>query len=95
MLTLKLDDLERGLKYYNDNVLKSGQKDIEIVPMFEVDDPVVIEWRAMTVVLLDVIAEKIRENLGLNKEQLSLAQVLEAGTWKVPPTFYKFCFSII
>lgn len=84
MLTLKSDDSERGLKYYNDNVLKPGQKDIEIVPMFEVDDPVVIEWRAMTVVLLDVIAEKIRENLGLNKEQLSLAQVLEAGTWKVP-----------
>lgn len=84
MLTLKSDDSERGLKYYNDNILKPGQKDIEIVPMFEVDDPVVIEWRAMTVVLLDVIAEKIRENLGLNKEQLSLAQVLEAGTWKVP-----------
>ncbi|CAB4485018.1 uncharacterized protein OCT59_004183 [Rhizophagus irregularis] len=82
VLTLKSDDSERGLKYYNDNILKPGQKDIEIVPMFEVDDPVVIEWRAMTVVLLDVIAEKIRENLGLNKEQLSLAQVLEAGTWK-------------
>ena len=51
--------------------------------MFEVDDPVIVEWRAMTVVLIDVIAKKIQENLGLNKEQLNLAQVLEAGTWKV------------
>ncbi|RIA87463.1 hypothetical protein C1645_696021 [Glomus cerebriforme] len=82
VLTLKPADSERGLKYYNDNVLKSGQTAVEVVPMFEVDDPVVIEWRAMTVVLLDIIAEKIRENLGLNKEQLILAQVLEAGTWK-------------
>jgi len=82
VLTLKSADSERGLKYYNDNVLKSSQTAIEVVPMFEVDDPVVIEWRAMTVVLLDIIAEKIRENLGLDKEQLNLAQVLEAGTWK-------------
>jgi hypothetical protein len=67
--------------------LKPGQETIEIVPMFEVDDPVVIEWRAMIVVLLDIIAEKIREKLDLNKEQLNLAQVLEAGTWKVPLYF--------
>jgi hypothetical protein len=72
--------------------LKPGQETIEIVPMFEVDDPVGIEWRAMTVVLLDIIAEKIREKLDLNKEQLNLAQILEAGIWKVPLLFINSVF---
>jgi hypothetical protein len=90
VLTLKPADSERGLKYYNDNALRSGQTAVEVVPMFEADDPVIVEWRAMTVVLIDVIAKEIQESLGLNKEQLNLAQVLEAGTWKVP-TFNEFC----
>ncbi len=82
-MTLKPADSERGLKYYNNNVLKPDQTAVEVVPMFEVDDPVIVEWRAMTVIILDIIAEKIREELGLSKDQLNLAQILEAGTWKV------------
>ncbi|CAG8528069.1 4664_t:CDS:2 [Diversispora eburnea] len=45
-------------------------------------DRVIIEWRSMTLILLDIVAERIRDSLGLSPEQLSLAQVLEAGTWK-------------
>ena len=41
----------------------------------------VIEWRALTVALLDIIADKVRERLGLTTEQLPLAKVLEGGTW--------------
>ncbi|KAF7419475.1 hypothetical protein PC9H_002066 [Pleurotus ostreatus] len=46
--------------------------------------PAVIEWRAMTVIELQVdrIAEQIRTKLGLDPEALSLAQVLESATWK-------------
>ncbi|CAI2183334.1 13158_t:CDS:2 [Funneliformis geosporum] len=69
-------DTERGLNFHNDNVF---QKAVEVVPMFEVDDPVVIEWRAMTVVILDVIAEKVRKELELTKEQLNLAQIYCQG----------------
>ncbi|CAG8547121.1 8888_t:CDS:2 [Funneliformis caledonium] len=79
ILTLKPADAERGLNFYNDYVLKLGQKTVEVVPMFEVDDPVVIEWRAMTVIILDIIAEKIRKELGLTKEQLNLAQIYCQG----------------
>ncbi|CAG8630994.1 40517_t:CDS:2 [Gigaspora margarita] len=83
VLTLKQSDVERGIKYYKQNLLPSGiQSEVEIVPMFEVDDSVVIEWRAITVILLDKVADEVRNALGLSKEQLSLAQVLEAGTWK-------------
>ncbi len=41
----------------------------------------VVEWRALTVALLDLIAERMRRRLGLNASQLPLAAVLEGGTW--------------
>ena len=44
-------------------------------------DPWVIEWRALTVALLDRVAPLVRERLGLNAQQMPLARVLEAGTW--------------
>ncbi|KAF8653673.1 hypothetical protein AX16_003824 [Volvariella volvacea WC 439] len=44
--------------------------------------PAVVEWRAMTVIGLDRIAENIRTKLGLTKDQLALVQVLEGATWK-------------
>jgi hypothetical protein len=47
-----------------------------------VGSDVVIEWRALTVALLDRIAEVIRELAGLGPEELPLAKVLEAGTWR-------------
>ncbi|KAG5644913.1 hypothetical protein DXG03_007465 [Asterophora parasitica] len=44
--------------------------------------PAIVEWRALTVIELDRIADAIRAELGLTKEQLVLAQVLEGATWK-------------
>jgi hypothetical protein len=41
----------------------------------------VVEWRALTVCLLDAIAEKLRARLGLTAQELPLAKVLEGGTW--------------
>jgi hypothetical protein len=48
----------------------------------EVWSPLVVEWRALTVALLDRIAVEIRRQLGLRPDQLALAQVLEGGTWR-------------
>ncbi len=42
---------------------------------------IVVEWRALTVALIDRLAERIRAKLGLTPEQLPLAKVLEGGTW--------------
>jgi hypothetical protein len=47
----------------------------------DVASPVVVEWRALTVALLDRIAEGVRQRLQLDSASLPLAKVLEGGTW--------------
>ncbi|KAG0233069.1 hypothetical protein BGW42_006573 [Actinomortierella wolfii] len=79
-MTLKNSDMERGLAAYKSNALKPGQPAIEVVPTFEADDPVIIEWRAMTVATLDRVAAEVRKLLGL--PNMTLAQVLQGGTWE-------------
>jgi hypothetical protein len=46
-----------------------------------VDSTLIVEWRALTVALLDRIAPLVRERLGLSAEAFPLARVLEGGTW--------------
>ncbi len=41
----------------------------------------VVEWRALTVVLLDRIADLVRGKLGLEAADFPLAKVLQGGTW--------------
>ncbi|MGP1371440.1 MAG: URC4/urg3 family protein [Almyronema sp.] len=43
--------------------------------------PVIIEWRALTVIALDKIAAQIRQQLSLDATQLPLVKVLQGGTW--------------
>ncbi len=45
------------------------------------DSELIIEWRALTVVLLDKIAKSIREKLVMNEIELPLVKILEGGTW--------------
>ncbi len=44
-----------------------------------VDSATIVEWRALTVALLDVVAERVRARFGWSEAQLPLAKVLEAG----------------
>ncbi|MDR3537453.1 MAG: URC4/urg3 family protein [Acetobacteraceae bacterium] len=46
-----------------------------------VSDPAIVEWRALTVALLDRIADPIRTRLGRTAADLPLARILEGGTW--------------
>jgi hypothetical protein len=48
---------------------------------YTVDDPLVVEWRALTVALLEEVAAAVRLELGLDARALPLACVLEGGTW--------------
>lgn len=41
----------------------------------------VVEWRALTVALLDRLADAMRRRLEMNERSLPLAKVLEGGTW--------------
>ncbi|CAO3595117.1 unnamed protein product [Absidia cylindrospora] len=80
-ITLKKDDLDRGLENYRQNSLIPGQPKVEIAPMFEMSDPVVIEWRALTTAYLDLVAERVRDTLKISRKDLTLSQLIEGGTW--------------
>jgi Protein of unknown function (DUF1688) len=80
LLTLKEEDRTRGEQAYHEVQNLKGVPAVEVVPAFEPHDDVIVEWRAVTIGFLDDIHKKVCEELGV---KLSLAQVLEAGTWKV------------
>ena len=41
----------------------------------------IVEWRALTVALLDEIAPLVRAQLGKSAQDMPLACILEGGTW--------------
>ncbi|TMQ23542.1 MAG: DUF1688 family protein, partial [Candidatus Rokuibacteriota bacterium] len=45
------------------------------------DSAVVVEWRALTVALLDRLAPMVAACLGLGPTELPLIRMLEGGTW--------------
>jgi hypothetical protein len=49
--------------------------------LLTVDDPAVVEWRALTVMLLDRMADAVRAELGVSAAEFPLARILEGGTW--------------
>lgn len=84
LLTLKEKDAKRGLAQYRDNSMLKGQPNMEVVPLFATDDDVIVEWRAVTIGFLDDLLVEVNGMLGLSgNDKLSLAQMLEAGSWKV------------
>jgi hypothetical protein len=47
----------------------------------DVAAPLVVEWRALTVALLDKLADAMRHRLNMDEKSLPLAKALEGGTW--------------
>ena len=43
--------------------------------------PIVVEWRALTIVLLDLLGDRVRYQLNQTPEDLPLIKILEGGTW--------------
>ena len=48
---------------------------------FKPGDEAIVEWRALTVALLDELAPKVRALLGRSASEMPLASILEGGTW--------------
>jgi hypothetical protein len=48
---------------------------------WQVGDEIVVEWRALTVALMDEVADAVRKQLRMDDRQLPLARVLEGGSW--------------
>ena len=51
-------------------------------PEYQPADEVIIQWRALTICLLDRLAPRLRLRLGVDEEAFSLPKMLEGGTWK-------------
>jgi hypothetical protein len=84
---IDLDELTGLAEYRNGGLLIDGgvvvPKDPAILTeSHPVDSTVIVEWRSLTVALLDRIADELRGQLGLDAVALPLAKVLEGGTWR-------------
>ncbi|KAI9483870.1 MAG: hypothetical protein EXX96DRAFT_560028 [Benjaminiella poitrasii] len=80
LITLKRQDYERGIENYRQYTSLTGQPKIEMIPMFDMSDPVVVEWRALTIAYLDLVGDRVRAALQLTRKALPLTQLIEGGT---------------
>jgi hypothetical protein len=82
----EIDGLTGLAEYRNGGLLIDGgvivprEPGLLARPLDPFGEPVV-EWRAMTVALLDRLAERVRNRLGLDAAAFSLAKMLEGGSW--------------
>ncbi|MFV0671491.1 URC4/urg3 family protein [Variovorax sp. tm] len=82
----QLDALTALPEYRNGGLLIDSGVIVPKDPAFltrqwKVGDEFIVEWRALTVALLDEIAPRVRKVLDRTEEELPLACVLEGGTW--------------
>ena len=75
-----LPEYRNGGLLIDTGVLRPRQAQFAARPR-AVDEEFVVEWRALTVALLDELAPRVRNALGVAPERMPLACVLEGGTW--------------
>lgn len=84
---MDLDDLTGLPEYRNGGLLIDlgvlQAKDEQIFHQLQApDSEMIVEWRALTVALLDELAEAIRRRLQMTAVDLPLAKILQGGTWE-------------
>jgi hypothetical protein len=75
-----LAEYRNGGLFVDHEVLRLRHAD-DATRAHDVSSALVVEWRALTVALLDLVAERIRARLDRSADQLPLASLLEGGTW--------------
>ncbi|TAJ35970.1 MAG: DUF1688 family protein [Reyranella sp.] len=75
-----LPEYRNGGLLVDSGALRPKQKAL-LEKVFAPGDEAIVEWRALTVALLDQVAEHVRKHLGMDAASLPLVKVLEAGTW--------------
>jgi hypothetical protein len=75
-----LPEYRNGGLLVDAGALKPKQKAL-LEKVFAPGDEPIVEWRALTVALLDRVAVHVRTHLKMDAESLPLVKVLEAGTW--------------
>lgn len=75
-----LPEYRNGGLLVDSGALRPKQK-LLLEKVFAPGDEAIVEWRALTVALLDRVAEHVRVHLKMDAASLPLVKVLEAGTW--------------
>ena len=75
-----LPEYRNGGLLLDAGVLTFKNAQLAQLPM-RADHTLIVEWRALTVALLDELAPMVRQRLGKTQAQMPLACVLEGGTW--------------
>jgi hypothetical protein len=83
---IKLDEMTGLAEYRNGGLcLDLGLLEAKQASIFQKrhlpESELIVEWRALTISLLDRIADTIRQQLNLSTTQLPLVKVLQGGTW--------------
>ncbi|MCJ8142831.1 URC4/urg3 family protein [Ancylobacter sp. A5.8] len=86
LAVVDLDDLTALPEYRNGGLLVDLGAIVPRAPIdparkFPVSSEMVVEWRALTVALMDRLAGLVRERLELDAAQFPLAKMLQGGTW--------------
>lgn len=75
--------VDLGVLQLKPEVLKQGcAASGQSLPIFPATSDPIVEWRAMTVALLDELHKIVSAQFAKEGVQLTMAQMLEAGTWK-------------
>jgi hypothetical protein len=79
VLTGLPDDRSGGLLIDGGVIVPRHARDL--AKLWKPSDEFVVEWRALTVTLLDELAARVRAQLGVDDQALPLPCVVEGGTW--------------
>ncbi|KAI3652503.1 hypothetical protein MP228_001928 [Amoeboaphelidium protococcarum] len=79
VLKLKEKFVKEGLSNAASVKDSAYQQDL---PLFKASHQVIIEWRSLTVALLDKVGEDVKKRYEMSIEELPLVNILEGGTWK-------------
>jgi hypothetical protein len=75
------NDSPRPGGLFVDSGVLTLRDDSQLARSHDAGSELVVEWRALTVALLDRLAASIRDRLNMDTITLPLAKVLEGGTW--------------
>lgn len=82
-----LEQLPGLAEYRNGGLFIDGEvlviKDRELLTQqHQPADALIVEWRALTLALLEKLAVLVRQELGVNARALPLVNILQGGTWQ-------------
>lgn len=76
-----LPEYRNGGLFIDTGLLSLKNQDLQNKP-HEPGSELIVEWRALTVALLDELAQLIRQQLNQDARSLPLAKILQGGTWE-------------